>query len=66
MFAKLFGLLWIVLGILWLIKPEMLRSRLKKKMTRKVMWLILGIVFLLLVQLFLLALGSRACFLLRR
>ncbi|MFC1548730.1 hypothetical protein ACFL5E_02075 [Candidatus Omnitrophota bacterium] len=35
MFAKILGVIWIILGILWLVKPEMLRNRLQRKMTRK-------------------------------
>ena len=51
MFAKLFGVFWIVLGLLWLIKPELLRKRLARKMTRKLKWIIFGLMFLLAVQL---------------
>ncbi len=35
MIAKIFGIIWILLGILWIFKPQMLRNRFKKKMSRK-------------------------------
>jgi len=31
MLSKIFGFFWLVLGILWLIKPDWLRTRLAKK-----------------------------------
>ena len=34
--AKILGMIWIALGILWALKPAILRDRLKKKMTRKI------------------------------
>lgn len=44
MFAKILGLLWAVLGLLWLFKPQSLRERIKKKMARKIKWIVLGFV----------------------
>ncbi len=44
MFAKILGLLWAVLGLVWLIKPQSLRERIKKKMARKIKWIVLGFV----------------------
>lgn len=40
--AKILGAIWIILGFIWLLKPEMLRNRLKRKMTRKLKWTIYG------------------------
>ena len=40
--AKILGFIWIILGILWLIKPETLKNRLKRKITRKMRWTIYG------------------------
>ena len=34
MFAKIVGLIWAILGLLWLLKPETLKKYLKKKMSR--------------------------------
>ncbi len=51
MFAKILGIIWVILGVLWLVKPEALKMRMKKKMTRKtrriVLAFILGFCFLL-------------------
>lgn len=35
MLANILGVIWILLGILWVIKPEMLKNRLGRKMDRK-------------------------------
>lgn len=35
MLAKIIGTIWVVLGLLWLVKPESLKYRLKKKLSRK-------------------------------
>ena len=43
-FYKLLGSLWILLGLLWLLKPEALRNRLKKKMSRKIRWIAYGFI----------------------
>jgi len=43
MIAKILGTIWVLLGILWLIKPEMLKNRLKKKMTKKMRRIVLGV-----------------------
>ena len=40
MIAKIIGSIWIILGIVWLIKPEGLKNRLKKKMGRRAKWII--------------------------
>ena len=34
MLTKIVGMIWAILGLLWLIKPEALKKRLKKKMSR--------------------------------
>ena len=36
MLAKLLGWVWIILGVIFLIKPQMLRNRLQKKGIRKI------------------------------
>ena len=46
MFAKIFGTIWLILGLLWIIKPQMLRNRLKKKMTRKIRWTVFGFILI--------------------
>lgn len=51
MIAKLFGWFWVVMGILWLIKPEMLRRKLNKKLGRKVRWTLWGVALALALQL---------------
>ena len=47
MLAKITGTIWILLGLLWLIKPEALKRRLKKKMSRAIRWTIYGFIFML-------------------
>ena len=42
MLSKILGTIWIILGILWLIKPEGFRNRLKRKMNRKMRRIVLG------------------------
>ena len=44
MFAKILGTIWILLGIIWTIKPQMLRRRLIKKMNRKMKWAVYGFI----------------------
>lgn len=36
--AKILGIIWLVLGILWLAKPQALKNRLKRKISRKMKW----------------------------
>ena len=43
MLSKIFGFFWFVLGILWLIKPDWLRTRLAKKTSRKITWPVYGV-----------------------
>lgn len=40
--AKILGFIWILLGILWLVKPQALKNRLKRKIGRKMRWTIYG------------------------
>jgi len=40
MIGKILGIIWIILGALWIIKPQILRDRMKKKMTRKLRWVV--------------------------
>ena len=40
--AKILGVIWLLLGILWLIKPEMLKNRLKRKIGRRIRWTVYG------------------------
>ncbi|MEE8359832.1 MAG: hypothetical protein V3S04_02770 [Candidatus Omnitrophota bacterium] len=42
MFYKMLGIIWVILGMLWMIKPDYLRSRLQRKMTRRVKWIVFG------------------------
>ena len=44
MWAKILGIIWILLGTLWLVKPEMLRKRLIKKSNRKMRWMVYGFI----------------------
>lgn len=44
MWAKIAGIIWILLGILWLIKPQLLRKRLIKKTGRKMRWAVYGFI----------------------
>lgn len=44
MISKIIGMIWILFGILWLFKPDLLKNRLKKKMSRKVRRTISGII----------------------
>ena len=38
MLAKILGTIWIILGLLWLIRPQILQNRLKRKMDRRFRW----------------------------
>ena len=40
MLSRILGIIWILLGALWIIKPQILRDRMKKKMTRKLRWIV--------------------------
>jgi threonine/homoserine/homoserine lactone efflux protein len=40
--ARILGIIWIILGIIWAVKPAILRDRLKRKMTRKIKWAFYG------------------------
>jgi hypothetical protein len=40
--AKILGFIWIILGILWLAKPQALKNRIERKMNRKMRWTIYG------------------------
>ena len=51
MIAKILGTIWIILGLLWLIRPAMLRRRLIRKMTRKMKWVIYGFILILMFSL---------------
>lgn len=44
--AKILGFIWIILGILWFAKPEVLKNRLKRKINRKIRWTIYGFLIL--------------------
>jgi len=46
MFSKILGVIWIILGVLWLVKPEILKNRLKRKMNRKLRWIIYGFILM--------------------
>ena len=40
--AKILGIIWIALGLLWSAKPQLLRNRLMRKMNRKMRWTVYG------------------------
>ena len=44
MLSKIVGAIWIVLGLLWLIKPEGLKNRLKKKLNRRMRRVVFGFI----------------------
>ena len=44
MLIKILGIIWVILGILWVAKPQILRNRIKKKMLRKIKWIVFGFV----------------------
>ena len=45
--AKILGIIWVILGILWLARPEALKSRLKRKMSRRIRLTIYGLLIVL-------------------
>lgn len=45
MLSKILGVVWILLGLWWVIKPEALKNRLKRKMSRRVRWTVFAFVF---------------------
>ncbi|MBL7071677.1 MAG: hypothetical protein ISS26_05870 [Candidatus Omnitrophica bacterium] len=40
--AKILGIIWTILGLLWLFKPEILKNRLKRKVGRRMKWIVYG------------------------
>ena len=44
MLSKILGTIWILLGILWLARPESLKNRLKKKTNRRMKRVVYGFV----------------------
>jgi hypothetical protein len=42
MLSKILGVIWILLGVWWLIRPEALKNRLKRKMNRRVRRVVYG------------------------
>ncbi|GEM_PF-1247413 len=42
MLARILGIIWIGLGLLWLFKPESLKNRLQRKMNRRIMFVVYG------------------------
>ena len=42
MINRILGIIWVVLGLLWVIKPQILKNKLKKKLMRKMKWIILS------------------------
>jgi len=46
MLSKVIGLIWLIMGIIWLFKPGSLKSRLTRKMSRKLKWVTFGFMFL--------------------
>jgi hypothetical protein len=46
MLAKIIGTIWILLGLLWVVRPEGLRRRLARKMSRKFRFIIYGFILI--------------------
>ena len=46
MLSDLFGGLWVLIGLWWLIKPESLRNRLQRKLNRRMKFMVYGFVFM--------------------
>ena len=44
MLSRILGTIWIILGLLWLIKPEGLKNRLKKKLNRRMRKVVFGFI----------------------
>jgi hypothetical protein len=47
MILKILGWLWLITGIISLIKPEWLRKRMQKKTIRKLKWVFIGIAWVI-------------------
>ncbi len=45
MLSKILGTLWVLFGLWWLIKPESLKNRLRKKMNRRIRLFVLLFMF---------------------
>jgi len=58
MLSNIIGYISILLGVLWFIKPEALRNRLKKKINRKMKWVIYG--FIIVFSIFLIGSAIKA------
>ena len=43
--ARILGALWLVVGILWLMRPQALKNRLKRKISRNIRWTVYGSLF---------------------
>ena len=52
--AKILGIIWILAGIIWLIRPDILKNRLKRKMSRRIRFT----VYLFLIAFGILMVGS--------
>lgn len=46
MLSKIAGIIWIVFGLLWLARPEVLKNRLKKKMNRRMKKIVYGFILM--------------------
>ena len=44
MLTKILGTISVLMGLLWLMKPEALKNRVKKKMNRKLMFIVYGFI----------------------
>jgi len=44
MLTKILGIIWIVSGLFWALKPDMLKNRLTRKMGRKMRWVVYGFI----------------------
>lgn len=46
MLSKILGVISVLAGLLWLIKPDFLKNRLKKKINRKIKFIVYGFVII--------------------
>ena len=46
MLSRILGIIWIISGLLWLIKPETLRNMLGRKIKRKTIWVVFSFILM--------------------
>ena len=45
--SNILGVIWILLGLLWTVKPEILKNRLKRKISRKIKFVVYSSIIVL-------------------